>query len=229
MSLPKVIYVMGAPGAGKGTQAEMLAQAIGYVRFSTGDAFREMARQNTPQGRKVDAIIHGQGKLMPPEEAAEIVMNAVKKYVKAGHGLVFDGTPRTVQEAAMVDEFFAANNYSRPLVIHLRTNKEDMIARNSRRQFCLGIEGDFPVVTDDDRRRCESLGGRVGMREHDQAEKINVRCHEFKNKTWPVIEQYEREGVLHTVDGQQSIAEVHTAVMHIIHSFHDKAQNKKGH
>ena len=214
--LPKVIYVMGPPGAGKGTQAEKLAKEIGYHRFSTGDAFRAMARQDTPLGRKVNEIIHGKGKLMPGEDAAAVVIDAVKKFVSEDKGLIFDGTPRTIIEANIIDDFFKEEGYGRPLAILLDVDKEDMIARNTKRRFCLGIDNDFPVVGEEDEKRCAELGGRVDMREDDKPEKITTRWEEFMNKTYPVIEQYEKEGILYRVDGTKSIEDVHKQVKQMI-------------
>ncbi|MBI1833704.1 MAG: nucleoside monophosphate kinase [Candidatus Andersenbacteria bacterium] len=216
MSLPKVIYVMGPPGAGKGTQSELLSQELGYHRFSTGDAFRQMARQDTPLGRRVDEIIHGQGKLMPPKEAAEIVIAAVKEYTAEGKGIIFDGTPRTIEESEAVDEFFLKEGYGRPLAIRLVVDQDEMVARNSKRRFCMDIKNDFPVVTDEDVKKCEELGGRIGRREDDSPEIFAMRWSEFMDKTWPVIKKYKQEGILQEIDGHHSIEEVHGAVMQLI-------------
>lgn len=216
MSLPQVIYVMGPPGAGKGTQAELLAQKINYHRFSTGDAFRAMARQDTPLGRRVNETIHGKGKLMPGEDAAAIVIDAVKNLGK--QGLVFDGTPRTITEANLIDEFFVTEGYGRPLAIVLKVDKEDMIARNSRRKFCLNIDNDFPVANEEDAKRCLELGGTVGSRADDAVEKIEARWQEFTSKTAPVIAKYKDEGIVHEVDGKQSVEEVHHAILKLIES-----------
>lgn len=207
---------MGPPGAGKGTQAEMLAQELGYHRFSTGDAFRAIARQETDLGRRVKETIDN-GILCPPELAAEVVMDAVKTHVKGGQGLIFDGTPRTVKEAAIVDQFFADNAYGRPLAIRLVVDKEDMIERNSQRKFCLDIAGDFPVTTAEDEARCAKLGGRVGVRPDDEdRKKLETRWSQFEENTLPVIEKYKREGILHEVDGKPSIPEVHEQVMDVV-------------
>lgn len=213
--LPKVIYVMGPPGAGKGTQAEMLAQELGYHRFSTGDAFRAITRQDTPLGRKVKDLIDN-GVFCPPELAAEVVIGAIKEHVRGGRGLVFDGTPRTMKESEIVDEFFHERGYGRPLAIRLVVDKETMIERNSKRKFCLDVQGDFPINTEEDIRKCKSLGGRVSMRPDDEPEKFATRWHEFETKALPVIEKYTQEGILHEVDGKKSISEVHQEVMNII-------------
>jgi adenylate kinase len=216
--LPKVIYVMGPPGAGKGTQAQLLAEKIGYARFSTGDAFREAARQDTPFGRRVKQTIDN-GFLMPPEDAAEVVIGAMQKHIAAGNGLIFDGTPRTVKEAAMVDAFFEEQGYGQPLAIYLKVDREEMIRRNSRRKFCLGVSGDFPVVTDEDRLKCEKLGGQVGSRADDAPEKFVTRWDEFMNQTHPVVERYLQEGIAKEVDGMPAPPVVHESVMEVIKSF----------
>jgi len=218
MALPKVIYIMGPPGAGKGTQAEMLAKELGYHQFSTGAAFRAVARKDSDLGRRVHEIINVQGKLAPPEMAAEIVIDAVKEQVSKGKGLVFDGTPRTVEEAAVVDKFFVDNDYPDPLPILLTVDREEMIRRNSQRKFCLDVETEFPVIADEDKARCESLGGRVTTRPDDDPEKFATRWDEFQNRTKPVADRYKEEGKLIEVDGMRSIAEVHENVMGIVNS-----------
>ncbi len=217
-SLPKVIYVMGPPGAGKGTQAEMLAQAIGYHRFSTGDAFRAMARQATPLGRRTKETIDN-GILMPPEDAAAVVIEAIKGHVSENTGLIFDGTPRTIAEAASVDEFFKENGYGRPLAVLLAVDKQVMIDRNSKRKFCLDVDNDFPVVTEEDEKKCNEVGGRIGIRPDDEADKFETRWNEFMENTYLVAQNYKKEGILKEVDGTASIEEVHTEVMNIINSY----------
>ncbi len=216
-SLPKVIYVMGPPGAGKGTQAELLAQEIGYHRFSTGDAFRTLSREDSPLGREVKNLIDN-GIFAPPPLAAKIVIAAITERLKKGEGLIFDGTPRTLEEAAIVDQFFLDNGYGKPLAIVLTIDKEEMIRRNSKRRFCLGIAGDFPILTAADKQRCHQLGGHIGIRPDDEPAKFAARWQQFTNRAYPVIEKYRREGVAHEIDGAKSIEAVHEDVMKLIES-----------
>ena len=213
--LPKVIYVMGPPGSGKGTQAKLLAEKIGYEQFSTGDAFRAIARLQTPLGKKVKETIDN-GYLASPAMAAEIVVAAVKEHVEADQGIIFDGTPRTEEEAEIVDTFFTGQEYGRPLVIFLAVSKEEMEERNSKRKFCLGIAGDFPVTNEAERSKCEKLGGTVGVRPDDEPAKYTTRWSEFTNRTKPVIDGYRQQGMLHDVDGMPEIEEVHESVMAVI-------------
>lgn len=212
--LLKVIYIMGPPGAGKGTQAMLLAQALGYHQFSTGAAFRRLAAEDSDLGRRVRETID-QGRLAPPELAAEIVIAAVREHVSAGRGLIFDGTPRTVEEAKLVDEFFVRNG-GQPLVIYLNVDRDEMMERNSKRQYCLDVEDDFPVVSEADRQRCQELGGRVGVRPDDGAAEMATRWEEFMNRTYPVVLAYRRRGMVHEVDGMPSVEQVHSSVMEVI-------------
>lgn len=223
MSLPKVIYVMGPPGAGKGTQVALLAEKTGYQQFSTGNAFRTVSRQDTPIGKKVKALIDN-GHLAPPELAAEIVIAAVEEQVSHGKGVIFDGTPRTLTEATLVDAFFANRGYGRPLVLHLVIDKDEMIKRNSKRQFCLDIPDGFPITSKEDAQRCEANGGRVGRRPDDEPEKADVRWNEFSTRTLPALEKYKAEGFYYyEVDALPAVEIVHERVMAVINLLREQA------
>ncbi|OGY36006.1 MAG: hypothetical protein A3E36_04270 [Candidatus Andersenbacteria bacterium RIFCSPHIGHO2_12_FULL_45_11b] len=215
MILPKVLYVMGMPGAGKGTQAEMIAETVGYMQFSTGNAFRTISRQDTDLGRRVKETIDN-GFLAPPEMAAEVVIAAVQEFVSHDTGLVFDGTPRTVRESEIVDQFFLDHGYGRPLVLYLEVSKEIMMERSSKRLYCMDIADGFPVLDDKDAALCASRGGRVGRRPDDEPEKFLTRYNEFMKHTYPVVERYRKESILHVIDGSQDRHVVHEAIMGII-------------
>ena len=208
---------MGPPGAGKGTQAKLLCGAIGYHNFSTGDAFRAVARKNTDLGRRVKEIID-KGFLCPPEMAAEIVIDAVQQYLP-DTGLVFDGTPRTIEEAAIIDAHFLAQGSGRPLVIFLKLEKEEMILRNSQRKFCLGISGGFPVVSKTDEKKCAEAGGHIGTRPDDEPEKFATRWEQFMTLTHPVVEQYRPGDMFHELDGMKSIVDVQQQITGVIDSY----------
>lgn len=219
MTLPKVIYIMGPPGAGKGTQTMLLAPELQYHQFSTGDAFRKITKQDTPLGRRVKEVVD-EGLLAPPELAAEVVIDAVHERLKRGEGLIFDGTPRTLVEAKLVDDFFAKEGYGRPLVVYLDTDKQTMIERNSKRLFCLGVTPDFPIIFRSDSKRCEEAGGTIGKRKDDDPSKFETRWNQFMELTWPVLETYRREGILHRVNGKQDIPAVHKEIIQLINTLY---------
>lgn len=212
---------MGPPGGGKGTQAEHLAQKIHYDRFSTGSAFRAVAAQDTPLGKRVKETIEN-GFLAPPSMAAEIVTTAIADTVKRNKGIIFDGTPRTLEESKIVDEFFKKNGYGDPLVLLLDVDKNEMMRRISIRRFCLGVPTEFAVQTQDDEKRCLSLGGKLGTRTDDETpEKQETRWQEFQNQTQPAVERFKEQGNVHTFDGMQSIEDVHQAIINYIESTYD--------
>jgi len=209
---------MGPPGAGKGTQAELLAQELGYHQFSTGAGFRKVAAQDTELGRKVKATIDA-GILAPPEMAGEIVIKAIEEHMEAGRGLIFDGTPRTVAEGKIVDDFFVSHKYGKPLVIYVNVDKEEMMERNSKRKYCLGVADDFPVVDEAGEARCAEMGGQVGTRPDDGATEMETRWKEFMNQTWPVIQGYQGQDMVNEVDGLGTVEEVQAAIMEIVNKY----------
>ncbi len=216
-ALPKVIYVMGPPGAGKGTQASFLAKELGYHQFGTGAAFRAVARQETDLGRQVREIME-QGKLCPPELAAQVVVAAVQEQVAAGKGIVFDGTPRTPEEAAIVDQWLKEQNYGRPFVVFLDIDRQHMEERNLKRRYCLGVQPDFAVLSEEDVIRCEQAGGTVGRRPDDEPAMFETRWQQYTTLTKPVVDEYDREGILTKIDGRPAIEDVHAAVMKAVRS-----------
>lgn len=209
---------MGMPSAGKGTQAEMLSEKIGYKQFSTGNAFRTISRQDTELGKRVKDTIDN-GFLAPPEMAAEVVIAAIQDSVADDTGLVFDGTPRTVLESEIVDEFFLEHGYGRPLAIYLEVKKEIMMDRSAKRLYCMGIEEGFPVMDDEDTKKCVTLGGVVARRPDDDPEKFLTRYNEFMKHTYPVVEKYREERILYTVNGTLSIPDVQAEIMSIINNY----------
>lgn len=220
MMLPRIIYVMGMPGAGKGTQAEMLAHDIGYHQFSTGNAFRTISLEDSDLGREVKSIIDS-GMLTPPAMAARVVIAAIEEYIQRGESLVFDGTPRTLEEMTIINAHFEKQGYGKPLIIYIEVDKETMIERNSKRRLCLGVPREFPVTTEEERMKCVELGGEVGTRPDDEKEKFTTRYNQFMELTYPVVQQYRsnHNGLFTMVDGMAAPHRVHATIMDVIRQY----------
>lgn len=218
MMLPKVIYIMGMPGSGKGTQASLLAKEIGYYQFSTGDAFRSIAHEDSPLGRQVKETIDN-GYLAPPEMAAEVVTHTIKGHTENSQGIIFDGTPRTMKEAQMVDDFFTERGYGRPLIIYLEVDKDAMPERNQKRKYCLGVPHGFPITDEEMEKKCAQIGGVAGMRPDDDPEKYKIRYSQFMELTYPVVQKYTQEGIVHTINGMETPEEVHQKISDIIATY----------
>ena len=211
-----LIYLVGPPGAGKGTHAQLLQRDAGYVWLSTGNAMRSVARdEDSELGRRIRDLID-QGRLAPPDVAVQVITEEAAPQIDAGSRLVLDGSPRTVEEADRLDEFFEEHGYSSRMLLYLSISRDEMIRRNSRRKFCLEVPQGFPVETDEDVERCRQQGGRVGTRPDDRPEKLATRWDEFLQQTYPVVERYRRKGSLREVDGHRTIDQVHAEVMESI-------------
>ncbi len=208
------------PGSGKGTQAEMLAHDIGYERFSTGNAFRRIALEDTPFGREVKNTID-KGLLTSPEMATKVVLDAAADVVASNKGIIFDGTPRTIEEATAINAHFTDKGYGIPLVIFLEVNKETMIERNSKRRVCLHIDAEFPVTNPEEEQRCVSLGGTVGIRPDDEEHIFATRYNQFMDLTHPVImlHQEQHPEYFFRIDGMVEPHRVHAAVMDVVSQF----------
>ena len=220
MKRPKVIYVMGMPGSGKGTQAELLSHDIRYNQFSTGSAFRRIAREDSDLGRKMKHFVDN-GFLTPSDIAAQVVLQAIHELITEGEGIVFDGTPRTLEEAQTVNSRLLEEGYGVPLVIYLEVDKETMIERNSKRRLCLGVEKEFPVTTHKDEIVCARLGGNVGTRPDDEKEKFTTRYNQFMELTYPVIVAHKEKHpeLFYRVNGLLEPHQVHALVMDITKQF----------
>ena len=218
MTLPKVIYIMGMPGSGKGTQASMLAKEIGYRQFSTGDAMRSIAQEDTILGRQVKETIDN-GYLAEPSMVAQVVMETIQEHISHSEGIIFDGTPRTLQEAEILDGFFLTKKYGRPFVFYLEADKNAMADRNSKRKYCLQVSKGFPIADKESIARCEALGGVIGTRPDDDPAKFAIRYSQFMELTYPVIQKYMLEGIVHTVNGMDAPEAVHRNILDIVQTY----------
>lgn len=218
MHLPQVIYVMGPPGAGKGTQSQLLADKIKYDRFGTGDAMRDLSNEDTPLGHEVKALVDN-GLFAPPSLAAKIVIAAISDHLKDGKGIIFDGSPRTEEEAVIIDKFFIDEGYGQPLVIALDIDRAEMERRNSIRRFCLGIHPSFAIIHPADEKHCLEVGGTIGKRADDDPAKFEARWQQYIDRAYPVIKEYLLKGMGKQIDGKRSIEEVHREVMDFINEY----------
>lgn len=180
------LLIIGPPGAGKGTQAALLSEALGIPAISTGEIFREHVRAQTPLGLQVEAIMTA-GDYVPDELTNALVEDRLS-HGDAEAGFILDGYPRTIQQVDKLDAMLAARHRSIDLVVHLHADADEISARLKKRSMEIGRSDDTP----------ESIRHRI-----DTYEKI----------TEPVIEAYRKRGVIASVDGLGSIAAVSGALL----------------
>ena len=182
------LILLGAPGAGKGTQAVRIAAEKGIPHISTGDIFRKNIKEGTPLGLKAKSYID-RGQLVPDEVVVGIVEQRINE-PDCKNGFLLDGFPRTIAQAEALDRLTDID-----YVINLDVDLEKLVDR---------ITG---------RRVCEKCDGKLIQRADDTEETVKSRLNVYKNETAPLIEFYKKQGVLVNVDGMQTIDEVYQAIL----------------
>ncbi len=194
------VILLGAPGAGKGTQAVRIAAAMNIPHISTGDIFRKNIKEKTPVGLKAKSYID-RGQLVPDEVVVEIVQQRIDED-DCKNGFLLDGFPRTIAQAEALDRLTNIDT-----VINLEVDLDKLVDRITGRRVCEKCGESYHVSTKKD-DICEKCGGKLIQRADDTEETVKSRLNVYKNETAPLINFYKKQGVLKNVDGMKSIEEV---------------------
>lgn len=194
------VILLGAPGAGKGTQAVRIAAAMNIPHISTGDIFRKNIKEKTPVGLKAKSYID-RGQLVPDEVVVEIVQQRIDED-DCKNGFLLDGFPRTIAQAEALDRLTNIDN-----VINLEVDLDKLVDRITGRRVCEKCGESYHVSTKKD-DICEKCGGKLIQMADDTEETVKSRLNVYKNETAPLINFYKNQGVLKNVDGMKSIEEV---------------------
>jgi adenylate kinase len=196
--------LLGPPGSGKSTQAELLKKKFNLAHVDIGSELRAAAEQDTEIGHTIDEIIHHRGELVPDSIMDAVFRQAIARVPK-NQGIIFDGAPRYVSQ---IDEFLQileANGRSIDKIIFIDISLEESVARISKRYLCFGCRRPYILgkdITSGD-AVCQSCGGRIGQRKDDTPEGVRKRFMVFQTETFPVIEYFAKKGLLLRVDGKQ--------------------------
>lgn len=210
------LLLFGAPGSGKGTQAEFLKARYGIPQLSTGDLFRAEARRGTELGRRVDAIM-ASGELVPDQLTIEIVRRRLQE-PDCEPGCIFDGFPRTIPQAQALDSLMAELSRAFDSALYLVAPAEELIARLSGRLSCPTCGRTFhrranPPAEGD---RCTFDGTPLVQRRDDAEETARNRVSVYLRDTVPVIDYYRGEGIVTEVDALQDIERVRERIAEAI-------------
>jgi adenylate kinase len=197
----RVILMFGPPGAGKGTQAQKLQDEFGYLHISTGDILREAVDKKTPVGLKAKKCME-KGELVPDEVIIPIVRDKLEQS-KGVPGFLFDGFPRTIPQAEMLDKVLGEMGTTIDRVIYLNTKPEIIVKRLSGRRTCEKCGKIYHMVTMPpmENGKCSDCGGRVIQREDDSEETILRRLRVYEQQTAAILKYFKKKGILLEVDG----------------------------
>jgi adenylate kinase len=202
-TLNNTIIFLGAPGSGKGTQSSWLSAQLGIPCLSTGDALRAEAKQTTASGVRLRQIL-ASGSLVSDEIVCDVVGSAVRR--NAHKGLILDGFPRTVSQAAYLDSKLADLGLPRPIVIYLDVSPDLLVRRLTSRRHCAVCGTVYNLISRPSKRgpRCENDGGLLIERDDDAEGVVLRRLREFETASAPLIEYY-RDADFHAIDGDRGL------------------------
>ena len=196
----RLIILQGPPGSGKGTQAELLRDRLGFVHYSTGEVFRDHISRKTAVGQAVERFVVSGG-LVPDETVLEVVGAYLSEH--AGSSIVFDGFPRTIPQAEGLDRVLAGRGLAVGLAVLVDLADEEVVRRLTSRRQCRQCSKIYNLSFRPPREagKCDDCGGELYQRRDDTEMVIRDRLRVYHGQTKPLIEFYDRRGCLKTIDG----------------------------
>lgn len=210
------IIMLGAPGAGKGTQAKMLADKYKIPHVSTGDIFRANIKNGTELGTKAKVYMD-QGMLVPDELTCDLVVDRIKQD-DCKDGYILDGFPRTIPQAECLDKALDALNDKIDFAVNVEVPDENIIRRMSGRRACLSCGRTYHIVYNPPKEEgiCDECKKELVLRDDDKLETVEKRLKVYHEQTQPLIDYYRNKGVLAEVDGTRDMQEVFTAITDVL-------------
>lgn len=212
------IIMLGAPGAGKGTQAKMLADKYGIPHISTGDIFRANIKNETELGKKAKEYMD-QGLLVPDELTCNLVVDRIQQE-DCKKGYILDGFPRTIPQAEALDKALTELNDKIDYAINVEVTDENIVGRMSGRRACVGCGATYHIVYNPTKAEgiCDRCGKELILRDDDKPETVQKRLNVYHEQTQPLIDFYKNKGVLKEVDGTVDMNDVFNAIVKVLES-----------
>lgn len=199
------IIMLGAPGAGKGTQAKMIAKEYQIPHISTGDIFRANIKNNTELGQKAKTYMD-KGLLVPDELVVDLVMDRFKE-ADCANGYVLDGFPRTIPQAEALQKALAAAGEKMDYAVNVEVPDDNIVRRMGGRRACVNCGATYHLKYSPTKVEgiCDACGSELILRDDDKPETVLKRLNVYHEQTQPLIDFYNKEGILVNVDGTQDI------------------------
>lgn len=210
------IIMLGAPGAGKGTQAKMIADKYSVPHISTGDIFRANIKNGTELGMEAKKYMD-QGLLVPDELTVKILLDRVAND-DCKNGYVLDGFPRTIPQAEVLDNALNELSDKIDFAIDVDVPDENIVKRMSGRRACLSCGATYHIehIPPKTEGVCDRCGKELILRDDDKAETVKNRLNVYHEQTQPLIDFYSKKGILKTVDGTVDMKDVFAAIVNIL-------------
>ena len=210
------IIMLGAPGAGKGTQAKQIAGKYSIPHISTGDIFRANIKNGTELGKKAKEYMD-QGLLVPDELTCDLVVDRIGQD-DCKNGFVLDGFPRTIPQAEALTNALNELGQKMDYAIDVDVPDENIVKRMSGRRACLDCGATYHVVSIPPKKEgiCDACGSKLVLRDDDKPETVQKRLDVYHEQTQPLIDYYKKAGILKSVDGTQPMEDVFAEIVKIL-------------
>lgn len=210
------VVMLGAPGAGKGTQAKMIASKYSVPHISTGDIFRANIKEGTELGKKAKSFMD-QGLLVPDELVVDLVVDRLQKE-DCSNGYVLDGFPRTIPQAEALDAALSKLETKLDFALDIDVADEFIVKRMGGRRACLTCGATYHIVNIPPKKEgiCDTCGGELVLRDDDKPETVEKRLSVYHEQTQPLIDYYKNSGILVTLDGTKDMNEVFTKICSVL-------------
>ena len=208
------ILMLGAPGSGKGSQSELIVNDYGLVQISTGDLLRQAVSNKTEEGVLANSYMK-KGELVPDELVLGLLSTRMNK-PDCKNGVIFDGFPRNVKQAEMLDEILSTSGKKIDLVINIGSPFDVLKDRLMARRLCDKCGKGYNMISNPPKGKNCDCGGNIITRSDDNEEVIKNRLEVYLNSTKPLIEYYTEKGVLADIDGDRKIPVINSDIKEII-------------
>ena len=207
------VVLLGPPGAGKGTQTQLLTERFKACHISTGDILRKAVQDQTPLGKEAATFIN-QGALVPDKVIIDLVGEKLKEK-DCEPGFILDGFPRTIAQAESLDGILVEQNITLDCVISVQVPKAVIVERLAGRRTCKDCKGLCHIAFDPPKEagKCDRCGGQLFQRDDDREETIMKRLKVYDDQTAPLVEYYRKRGMLRELDGVGKIEEIRARVL----------------
>ncbi|HEY5561931.1 MAG TPA: adenylate kinase [Clostridiaceae bacterium] len=213
------IILLGPPGAGKGTQANLISNQFGMIHLSTGDIFRRNIREKTPLGNEAEGYIHS-GQLVPDELTVKLVKDRISEK-DCSEGYLLDGFPRTENQAEELDRILKEQSQKLDCVLLIEVPRDYIVERNTGRMVCPHCDLSYHIKYNSTKVEgvCDNCKGKLVQRKDDVEHTVMERLQVYESQTQPLIQYYQEKGILIEIDGHKGIDEVFKDIKKVLENY----------